>query len=112
MKTSKDKVKPSYNIILVGETGVGKSSVLELIANVLAGNDIDHYNFDILEHTTEQGGSKNQTQTNSIRFYELASRNGIVVSAGFFECGKCITPSQGSHHRHTRVGRHSQSSAR
>ena len=84
MKTSKDTGKASYNVILIGEAGVGKSSALELIANVLAGNDIDHYNFGILEHTTEQGGSKNQSQTNSTRLYELTSRDGTVVSASRF----------------------------
>jgi len=60
---------------------VGKSSVLEFIANVLAGNDIDHYNFDILDHTNERGGSNNESQTNSARFYDFTSKNGIVVSS-------------------------------
>jgi hypothetical protein len=58
---------------------------LEFIANVLAGNDIDHCNFDILDRTNEQGGSDNQSQTNSARLYEFTSKNGIVVSAGAFE---------------------------
>jgi predicted ATPase len=75
--------KAPYTILLVGETGVGKSSVLELIANVFAGNDIDHYNFHILDRTNERGGPSNQSQTNSARLYELTSKNGIVVSVGF-----------------------------
>jgi len=85
IKTSKNKANKPYTILLVGETGVGKSSVLELIANVLIGNDIDHYDFNILDRTNEQGGSDNQSQTNSARLYQFTSQNGIVVSAGAFE---------------------------
>jgi putative ribosome biogenesis GTPase RsgA len=86
IKTSKNKVP--YTILLIGETGVGKSSLLELIANVLHGNDVDHYDFDILDHTNEQGGSNNQSQTNSAQLYEFTSKNGVVVSAGCFERGE------------------------
>ena len=50
MKTLKDTGKASYNVIFVGETGVGKFIALELIANVLA---INHYHFGILAHTAE-----------------------------------------------------------
>ena len=85
IKTQQNKAKSPYTILLVGETGVGKSSVFELVANVLAGNDIDNYNFDILDSTNEQGGSNNQSQTNSARFYQLTSKNGIVVSPGICE---------------------------
>jgi predicted GTPase len=80
-------VKAPYTLLLVGETGVGKSSVFELIANVFAGNGVDHYNFDILDQTNERGGSNNQSQTNSARLYELTSKNGIVVSAGLHKRG-------------------------
>jgi len=52
---------------------------LELIANVLTGNDIDHYNFNVLDHRNEQHGPSNQSQTNSARLYEFTSKNGIVV---------------------------------
>jgi predicted ATPase len=81
IKTSKNQAKVSYTIFLVGETGVGKSSVFELIANVLAGNNIDNYDPHILDRANERGGSNNQSQTNSARFYELKSKNGIVVSS-------------------------------
>jgi len=81
VNVSKNNTKVPYTILLVGETGVGKSSVLELLANVLAGNDADNYNFDILDHTNEQSSPNNQiSQTNSARIYELTSKNGIVVS--------------------------------
>ena len=81
IKTSKDKAIAPYTILLVGETGVGKSSVLEYIANVLIGRDADDYDFEILDHTNEQGGSDNQSQTNSARLYELKSNNGLTVCA-------------------------------
>ena len=87
VKTSKNSAAPSHTILLVGETGVGKSSALELIANVLVGNDIDHYDFNILNHANEQGHSDSQSQTISVRNYEFTSKNGTVVSAGVCECG-------------------------
>ena len=58
---------------------------MELIANVLAGNDVDHYDLDILDRANEQGGSNNQSRTNSARFYKLASKNGVVVSFCYCE---------------------------
>ena len=79
IKTSKNEAQAPYTILLVGETGVGKSSVLEFIANVFAGNDIDNYNFDILDHADELGGP-NESKTNSAQLYEFTSKNGMVVS--------------------------------
>ena len=89
VKVSKNNVKAPYTILLVGETGVGKSSVLELIANVLAGNDTDNYNFNILDHTNEEGRPSNQSQTSSAHMYELKSKNGIVVSTNISEHREC-----------------------
>ena len=80
IKASKNKANRLYTILLVGETGVGKSSVLEFIGNVLAGNDINHYKFDILDYSNERGGTNNHSQTNSVRLYEFTSKNGVVVS--------------------------------
>jgi len=57
------------------------------MANVLLGKDTDHYDFDILDHTNEQGGLDNQSQTNSAHLYEFTSSNGVVVSTGVFNCG-------------------------
>ena len=85
IKTSKNEAQAPYTIPLVGETGVGKSSVLEFIANVLAGNDIGNYNFDILDHTNELGSSNNQSHTSSARFYDITNENGIVVSLDSYE---------------------------
>ena len=85
IKTSKNQIQAPYTILLVGETGVGKSSVLEFIANVLAGKSIDQYDFNILDRTNERGGSSSQSQTNSARLYDLASKNDMLVSASVFE---------------------------
>ena len=87
IKTSRNKANMPYTILLVGETGVGKSSALEFLANVLNGNDINYYDFDILDLTNERGGSDTQSQTNAPRLYEFTSKNGIKVSTDAFECG-------------------------
>ena len=88
IKTSNTKVNASYTILLVGETGVGKSSALELIANVLTSKDIDHYDFEILDRTNEHGSLGKQPRTISARLYELTSNNGIVVSPDVFRRGE------------------------
>ena len=80
IKSSTNKAKASYTLLLVGESGAGKSSVLELIANVLVANGSDHYDFGILDHN-------NQSQPDSARLYEFTSKNGVVVSVGIFLCG-------------------------
>jgi len=103
IKTSTNTVQAPYTILLVGETGVGKSSFLEFIANVLVGRDIDHYDFETLDLTNEQGGSDDQRQTNSALLYKLRSNNGIMVSV-IVSGGQGITSSQGSYSRHARVG--------
>ena len=83
IETFRSKSKAPCTILLLGETGVGKSSFFELVANVFAGNGVDQYNLHILDHTNEQGGSNNQSQTKLARLYELTSNNGKVVSAQF-----------------------------
>lgn len=83
IKTMKHTTQSPYNILLVGETGVGKSSVLEFIANVMAGNNVKNYDFGILDITNEAGGSQKQSQTNSPRLYELHSKNSVIVSIVF-----------------------------
>ena len=80
IKTSKNKAQAQYTILLVGETGTGKSTFLEFLDNVLTGKDVNRYEFETLDSRNEQGGSGSQTQTNSARIYELSSENGISVS--------------------------------
>jgi len=85
IKTSKNNTQAPYTILLVGETGVGKTAVLEFIANVLAGNSFDRYNFNVLDRRNERGGSLNQSQTKGARVYEFESKNGILVSTSALE---------------------------
>jgi len=97
----KSSTKAPYTILLVGETGVGKSSVVELIANALVAHGSDHYDFSILDHN-------NESQINSVRLYEFKSKNGVVVSVGFsLTWWIGVTSPQGPHPRHTRIGRRS-----
>lgn len=85
IKASKSNADVPYTIVLVGEAGVGKSSLVELITNVLTGNDADHYNLNILDDTNEQGSPNSRSQTKEARLYEIPSKNGVVVSAGIRE---------------------------
>jgi len=77
VKTSRNKANAPYTILLVGETGVGKTSFLKFIANVLLGNDFDHYDIDILDRLPNKGAVG---QTASSRLYEITSVTGILVS--------------------------------
>jgi hypothetical protein len=60
---------------------------LQFVGNAFIGNNIDHYDFDILDYTNEQGGSDDQSQTNSAYLYELTSNKGVMVNIGVFERG-------------------------
>ena len=78
----KGNIKASYQniftILLVGETGVGKTCMLDLIANVLAGHRPDEY-VDTHDRDNEAGGPQSQSQTNSAIVYEYMSTNDIKV---------------------------------
>ncbi|KZV68359.1 hypothetical protein PENSPDRAFT_634475 [Peniophora sp. CONT] len=79
IKTDKNQLGAPLTILLVGETGVGKSSFLELIANVLKGNAVLHYDFNILNRANEAGGSQSHSQTNAAHLYEMTSQNGQMI---------------------------------
>ena len=79
IKTSRNEARAPYTVLLVGETGVGKSTFLEFIANVLIGNTLACYDFGLLDRTNERP-SNSHSQTGSARLYELVSNGGIVVS--------------------------------
>ncbi|KAK2463003.1 hypothetical protein APHAL10511_004990 [Amanita phalloides] len=74
IKTNQNKTN-EYTILLVGETGTGKTTFLSLIANVLAGHSPEE--FVAQDQSNEAGGARNQSQTNSAKLYEFASNNGI-----------------------------------
>ena len=88
IKTSKNKVQADYTILLVGETGIGKSTFLEFLANVLIGNNIDHYSY-MIDSDHGPNDFSYQSQTNSARLYKLTSNNGIVVSADASKVSMC-----------------------
>ena len=75
-----DNHQADYTILLVGETGSGKSTFVEFLINVIIGNNIDRYDFGILDASNEQSGSSDRSHTNSARLYQITSKNGIVVS--------------------------------
>jgi len=85
IKTFQHGVEEPYTILLVGGPGVGKSAVVQFIANVLLGTDINHYDLDILGRTNGPGDSGDQSRTNGAHLYEFKSRNGIVVGCSFLE---------------------------
>ena len=85
VKTSKNKANAQYNILLIGEIGAGKSSILEFIANVFFGNDVDHYNLKVLDRSNERSAASNRSRTASPRLYEITSKHGISVSINISE---------------------------
>ncbi|PFH47907.1 hypothetical protein AMATHDRAFT_49934 [Amanita thiersii Skay4041] len=67
-----------YIILLVGETGTGKTSLLSLLANTLAGRSPRDYNL-VHDSKNEAGGGNKHSQTNAAKVYEFYSTNGIKV---------------------------------
>jgi GTPase SAR1 family protein len=70
--------KREFTILLVGETGVGKTTVLSLIANILEGRTPEQY-VDFHAPGNEAGGSQSGSQTKSAQVYEFGSKNGVIV---------------------------------
>ncbi|KAF9459249.1 hypothetical protein BDZ94DRAFT_1051168 [Collybia nuda] len=71
-----NKGRTEFTILIVGETGTGKTTVLSLIANVLAGNKPGSYEkFNKAAH--EAGGGERHSQTNKAYLYCFESRNGV-----------------------------------
>jgi hypothetical protein len=79
IKTDKSRAGSAYTILLFGEVGVGKSSALEFIANVMLGNSAFNYDFSILDRENESGGSQSGSQTNAAHLYHFTSKNGQEV---------------------------------
>ena len=74
VKMTKNKANTPYTVLLVGETGVGKSSLVKFIANAL------HF----YDPVIFVQGARDQ---DSPHLHEIASKNGVLVSANVFEHG-------------------------
>lgn len=72
--------KKNFTIILVGETGTGKTSFLSLLVNVLAGKSPSKYNLEPYDVTNEYGGGQNHSQTKTAKVYEFTSLNNVCVT--------------------------------
>ncbi|KAG8711953.1 hypothetical protein FRC08_015215 [Ceratobasidium sp. 394] len=67
--------KATFTILLIGETGSGKTSFMSLLANLLRGNgpfELQDYH----DMSKESGLSKTQSQTTKATLYEITSADG------------------------------------
>ncbi|KAJ3887039.1 hypothetical protein GG344DRAFT_81129 [Lentinula edodes] len=71
--------KRVINIVLIGETGVGKTAMLNLLANVCAGVPMEEFE-QKNELDNEAGGNPAHSQTNKPRCYSITSANGHKVN--------------------------------
>lgn len=72
--------KKSITILLVGETGTGRTSLLALLINVLAGRSLAEYDLQPYDLKNEMGVSDTQTQTIHAKLYEFYSVNGVKIA--------------------------------
>lgn len=70
--------KGNITVIIVGETGVGKTAFMNLLANVCVGRPVDQFR---QEHNTrnESNLDKNQSQTNAALMYTFDRRDGVQL---------------------------------
>ncbi|KAM6499734.1 hypothetical protein JOM56_005242 [Amanita muscaria] len=78
IKTRMNKFR-EYTILLVGETGTGKTTFLSLLANILSGRNVGEYVF-IHDEDNEAGGSERHSQTMFAKPYLFDSNNGVKVT--------------------------------
>lgn len=75
--SGKDKI----TILLVGENGTGKTSVLSLLVNVMAGRQPAEYDLEPYKAANERSGSHvGQSQTNKAEVYTFKSMNGVQIT--------------------------------
>ncbi|KIL58588.1 hypothetical protein M378DRAFT_1025098 [Amanita muscaria Koide BX008] len=77
IKTRMNKSR-EYTILLVGETGTGKTTFLSLLVNILSGRNAGEYVF-IHDEANEAGGGERHSQTMFAKRYLLESNNGVKV---------------------------------
>ena len=82
---TKNKANAPHTILLVGGTGVGKSSLVELIANTLLSRDGNYYNLASLDRANERETFGSGTRTVSPHLYEIATELGVLVSANVWK---------------------------
>ncbi|CAE6457776.1 unnamed protein product [Rhizoctonia solani] len=71
-------LKKEITILLIGETGSGKTAFMSLLVNLFMGNgpyELDERN----NAAKESGGDKSQSQTNDATLYSVRSMDGTVI---------------------------------
>ncbi|EDR04943.1 uncharacterized protein LACBIDRAFT_303842 [Laccaria bicolor S238N-H82] len=76
--TTKSNAK--FTILLIGETGTGKTSFLSLLINVLAGRVPDEYDLEPYDTTNEFVSGQSHSRTNAAKVYTFKSVNGVQVT--------------------------------
>ncbi|KAJ3995803.1 hypothetical protein F5050DRAFT_1712610 [Lentinula boryana] len=71
--------KSVINLILIGETGVGKTALLNLLANVCAGIPLEEFE-EKNQLKNEEGGSTSGSQTNQPHLYNITCANGYKIN--------------------------------
>jgi len=71
--------KRDYTILLVGETGVGKTTLLSCIKNALLGKSPINYDLNVHDLSNESGLGSGTSQTNDAKLYVFTSMNGVVL---------------------------------
>ncbi|KAJ3884631.1 hypothetical protein GG344DRAFT_83746 [Lentinula edodes] len=67
--------KQELNVVLLGETGVGKTALVNLLANVCAGTKLEEFD-EKIELNNESYNKENYSQTIQPHFYSIACVNG------------------------------------
>ncbi|KAF8333284.1 hypothetical protein F5887DRAFT_893774 [Amanita rubescens] len=78
IKTDRNKSK-QFTILLVGETGTGKTSLLSLLGNIVVGRKPEQF-VTFHDISIEAGGGEKQSQTNEAKVYKFRSRNGVRIT--------------------------------
>jgi len=105
---ARNKANAPHTILLVGGTGVGKSSLVEFIANTILSRHGCYCALASLDSANERRDPGMGTVTVSPHLYEIPSELGVLVSVNFSNVVTGIISPQDSYPRHARVHWHSQ----